>query len=460
MANPLKLGGDMKKNIFVIGPDPFNMKQLTSLRKAGRYAFHPLLSHGEVKNKDRYDLPQLLEKAGRILDQFSGSIDAIVSYWDFPVSSMLPLLRRRCGLTTPALASVAKCEHKYWSRLEQRQAVPECTPRFNPVDPFKDPHGQIDLDFPFWIKPVKSLRSHLAFRVGNPKELEAGLRLIRKGISRIAAPFNHFLSHIKLPAELGGVDGSYCVAEALTGGRQCTLEGYVFRGKIRVYGIVDSYRLPNRTTFTRYEYPSTLPRRVRHRMHEAARRFISHIGFDNSPFNMEFFYDKRRDKISILEVNPRQSQSHGKLFEKVAGASNHEVMVDIALGKEPAFPSRGGEFRRAAKFFFRQKQDAVVHEVPDENRLARIRQEVPGADIEIHVKKGTRLSSLYDQDSYSYEIANIYIGANSQQEIFRKHSRCLELLNFRFSEKPARDRAVSTEMPLDSPRPHAEGARP
>jgi biotin carboxylase len=148
-----------------------------------------------------------------------------------------------------------------------------------------------------------------------------------------------------------------------------------------------------------------------------------------------FFYDQRRKWLSILEVNPRQSQSHGKLFEKVAGASNHEVMIDIAVGDAPDFPESGGEFRCAAKFFLRHHQDAIVHEVPTQRTLHKIRQEIPGTDVEIHVKEGMRLAQLYDQDSYSYEIANIYIGAKNRQALFSKHKRCLERLNFKFSEK-------------------------
>lgn len=439
----------MKKNIFVIGPDPFNMSQLKALRKSEAYIFHPLLAHSEVKNQDRYDMPRLLAKAKRALDRFPGSVDAIVGYWDFPVSLIVPLLRRHCGLVAPSLAGIAKCEHKYWSRLEQRKAIAECTPKFSPVDPFKDPRPQIDLDFPFWIKPVKSLCSYLAFRINSNRELESAIALIRNGIERIATPFNHFLAQIDMPAEVRGIHGGYCIAEKPIRGRQCTLEGYVYQGKIHIYGTVDSVRLPNRTTFARYEYPSTLPKKVRHRMHEACKRFIRHIGFDNSPFNMEFFYNRSRDRISILEVNPRQSQSHGKLFEKVAGASNHEIMIDIALGEKPDFPIDAGKFKRAAKFLLRHGQDALVRAVPTKKNLTRIRQAVPGTDIEICIKEGMRLSQLYDQDSYSYEIADIYVGAGNRQELFSRYKQCLEHLNFKFSEVPPRVRFDSAPLPME-----------
>lgn len=71
----------------------------------------------------------------------------------------------------PANLFVLGCEHKYWSRLQQRQVAPEYVPMFEAVDPFNDAAmDAIGVDTPFWIKPVKSFSSHLGFRVGNFRE--------------------------------------------------------------------------------------------------------------------------------------------------------------------------------------------------------------------------------------------------------------------------------------------------
>lgn len=141
-----------------------------------------ILLEDEVKHKGPYDPPGLLAKAEGILEKFPGRIDAIVGYWDFPVSSMLSLLRQKFNLPSPTLAAVARCEHKYWNRVEQRRVLPECTPRFAAVDPFADPPERIDVNVPFWIKPVKSLRSYLAFRIGKASDLKAAIPMIKDGI--------------------------------------------------------------------------------------------------------------------------------------------------------------------------------------------------------------------------------------------------------------------------------------
>ena len=77
--------------------------------------------------------PTLLDKAQGVLDAFDGRIDAIVGYWDFPVSTLIPILSERYGTRSTSLESVVKCEHKYWSRLEQ-QKVTDRHPRFGRVD--------------------------------------------------------------------------------------------------------------------------------------------------------------------------------------------------------------------------------------------------------------------------------------------------------------------------------------
>ena len=65
--------------------------------------------------------------------RFDGRIDAIVGYWDFPVSTLVPILGERYGIRSTSLESVVKCEHKYWSRLEQQKVI-DRHPRFGRVD--------------------------------------------------------------------------------------------------------------------------------------------------------------------------------------------------------------------------------------------------------------------------------------------------------------------------------------
>lgn len=434
------------KNVFVIGLDPFNLEKLRSIQGASNYTFHKLLDMDEVRQDENIPVAEKLLKAQKILDEFDGTVDAIVGYWDFPVSTMLPILCEKYGLLGASLESVLKCEHKYWSRLEQQKVIPEYTPKFYSFDPFDpDALDKIHLEFPFWIKPVKSFKSYLGFKINNEQDFNEAIQEIRDGINRIAEPFTFLLDHISLPEPIAGQKGSTCIAEQLIGGRQCTLEGYNANGTTRIYGIVDSIREVNHSSFARYQYPSALPDPIKKEMESIGTRFIDYIGYRDAPFNVEFFYDEIEDKIWFLEVNTRISKSHCPLFEKVEGSSHQEVMVKVALGEKIKYPSKKGNFKVAAKFMVRAFEDAIVLDLPDETRIREIEKEIPGTTIHLLVQPGMHLTDLQDQDSYSFEIAEIYMGAQDEHELELNYQKCLEELGFDFAHVKSPERLSSTE---------------
>ena len=426
------------KNIFVMGLESFNLALLNTLSNAGDYRFHELLSYHEAvpAHSRDVDLNGMLDLAEDRLTAFSDKVDAIISYWDFPTSVIRPILCHRHGLVAPGLDAVAACEHKFWCRTEQRQAIPEFTPRFCAVDPFADdPLSQVSIPFPFWIKPVKAHSSYLGFKIRNASEFRDCLPVIRANIGHFGVPFDDFLEMVDVPNEVAGIGGHHCIAEEIiSAGRQCTLEGYVCRGEVVVYGVVDSIRSgKHRSCFARYQYPSQMPRRVQDRMIGAARRFLKHIGYDNAPFNAEFYWHPATDEIRILEVNTRISKSHCPLFMMVDGESHHKVAIEVALGRRPDFPHRQGAHRVAAKFMLRVFKDGTVERIPHDDDVRRFKQRFPDGLTRTLATEGMRLAHLPYQDSYSFEIAEIFLGADSQSELLENYRTALQLLPFRLT---------------------------
>lgn len=424
------------KNIFVFGSDDFNLAQMRALDEARQFRFYELFRHAEIKADREIPAQRLYEAALARLHRFSGPIDAIIGYWDFPVSTTLPLLRKPFGLPSPSFEAVLKCEHKYWSRLEQRRVIPDYIPDFCAVDPFaNEPRRQITLGYPFWIKPVKSASSHLGFMVRNEVDLGHAIDAIRENIFRFATPFNYLLQFAALPDEVATVDGFHCIAEGIISrGRQCTLEGYAYDGEVHIYGAVDSIREGrHRSSFARYQYPSSIPSRVLDQMVAVTARFMNYIDFNDGPFNVEYYWDANRDRIWLLEINTRISKSHCPLFRDVDGATHHKVMLDLALGKRPDFPRRQGPYRCAAKFMWRVYEDAMVRRVPTDAELRAVCRQIPGVEIQFHIQEGMRLSQLKDQDSYSYEIAVVFVGGNSQKELLEKHRAVQQTLRLKLA---------------------------
>jgi len=426
---------ERKINIFVAGLDPFNLRLLQNVRRADRYVFHPLYERGEITYAKTFDMAALLDKGRRILRDFDGPVDAIVGYWDFPSIVMLPILRRELGLRGPSLESVLRCQHKYWSRIEQARALPDQVPRFALVDPVAARPGDPPLPYPFWIKPVTAHSSLLGFRVSDRASYDHALREIRAGLHRFAEPLEVLMGHADLPDEIARAGAAQCIAEEIIStGRQCTLEGYVFEGETRVYGIVDSIRGPNRSSLERYEYPSALPEPVKARMRDSAARVLAQIGLDDTPFNMEFFYRSGDDSLALLEINARISKSHSPLFDKVEGVPHKEVMIDVALGKRPDYPARRGAFRYAAKFMPRlygHSGDEIVTHAPTPAEQRALEARYPGTEIQLHVAQGMRLAEDHHYDEYSHELGAIFMAAQSRRALHADFARLFAEMDIR-----------------------------
>ncbi|GGO43208.1 hypothetical protein GCM10012287_05810 [Streptomyces daqingensis] len=424
------------KNIFVIGMDDVNLTVLREVPNAENYAFHSLLDVEELQVGE-VSIPDLLEKARAQLNAFDGSVDAIVGYWDFPVSTIVPILCGEYGLRSASLESVVKCEHKYWSRLEQSKVISE-HPRFGLVsledDDPKPPEG---MSFPMWLKPVKSFSSELAFGVDDEKEFQEAVAKIRDGVHRVGRPFEYILEQLDLPEEIAGVGGQACLAEESLTGVQAAVEGYVFEGEITVYGALDSINFPDSSSFMRHQYPSALPEPVQRRLKDVSKRVIEQVGMDNATFSIEYFYDAAHDEINLLEINPRHSQSHAEMFDYVDGVPNHHAMISLALGTDPAMRPKHGEYAVAAKWYHRWFTDGIVKRVPTREEIEKVQRDNPGVKIDVVPDEGQRLSEMPGQDSYSYELAHIFIGADSEEEMREKHDRALAALPFEVEDPAA-----------------------
>lgn len=422
-----------RKNIFVLGLDEANLPTLESVPESDTYRFHPLLSIGDLQGGE-VSVTGLMSRAREILDAHEGSIDAIVGYWDFPVSTLVPMLGIEYGTRTTSLESVVKCEHKYWSRLEQQKVIDEY-PAFGRVDLHSaDPQPPEGVNFPMWLKPALAYSSELAYGVSDMAEFRTAVEKIQEGIGRVGRPFNSVLELLDLPPEMVGVGGQVCLAEEAMTGIQVAVEGFVYEGEVTVYGVLDSINYPGSSCFLRHQYPSTLPPPVIQKLHEVSERTMRQIGMDSATFSIEYFYDPKTGDISLLEINPRHSQSHAELFDYVDGAPNHHRMISLALGNDPALPSRQGPYHMAAKWYYRWFGEGTVHQVPTPDELAAIQRAIPGVRIDVVPAEGQKLSSVSQQDSYSYEIAHIFTGADDEEGLRSKFDQCIAALGLTFDD--------------------------
>ncbi len=420
----------MRRNIFFVGLDDFNLETLSHLPQAEECAFHAALTLEEMRAGEETDIETLVDRAAERMAAIPGGPHGVASFFDFPGTIIAALLAEKFGLPGPGLEPLLKCEHKYWSRLEQQKVVPDHIPTFRAFDP-NDANAfhRMDLIAPYWIKPIKSFRSYLAYNIQDERQFHEAMEVCRTRVNAIMDPFRAVMRRYEMPPELTEMQETF-LAESPIGGAQCTLEGYAVQDQVVVYGIVDSVREADSSSFARYEYPSGLPLEVQHRMIDVARAVIHQIDYAHGPFNAEFFYDQTSDTVWLLEINPRASQSHADLFEKVNGVSHLSVVVDLALGRKPKTLGRQGDWNVAAHFFLRTHQPGQVVRVPSVEALRRLLQRQPTTRLQVMVEKGQNLEDLPNQDSYSYELAHLSIGGRDTMDVLDKYDQALTALQF------------------------------
>lgn len=421
-------------DVFVLGADDRNLAILEGLPESVDIRFHTLLQRAELMELDQLDLPARLDDARGMLRGFVGDVDAVLGYWDFPVSVMVPLLCREMGLPGPDLQGVLKCEHKYWSRQEQAGVIEE-VPAFALVRLEGDVRPPDGVPFPFWLKPVKSVSSQLAFLVESEDDFRRAVGEIEASIGEFAEPFDFVLEEAELPPEIEEIGGRACIAEEMATGRQFTVEGYCVDDQPRAYGVVESVLYPGKSNFLRYEYPAPIPSDVDDRMVRASERVMRRIGLGWGSFNIEYFWDEETDRVVLLEINPRLSQAHAEIIELVDGTSHFHAMVQLALGREPRMPHRKGKYAVAGKFFPRVFRDGVVTDAPSRVDVDRAVRDIPGVTaVALAVEAGDRLAELPHQDPYSYALGDIVVGADDSEQLVARYEACLDALGLVIEE--------------------------
>lgn len=319
------------------------------------------------------------------------------------------VLAERRGLPGPAPGALISCQHKPTSRLVQRLAAPDSTPRVALLGeglPFTPP---------FFVKPVVGRLSAGARRIDDPSELA--------GLADTTAYADGYEAIAALAGGLRGRARGY-LAETLLEGREVTLEGYVHRGRVTTIGVTDSVMYPGTISFERFEYPSALPEERQAELAVLAKRIVLAHGLDDACFNVEFIVPDAGPP-GIVELNARLASQFAPLVHRLHGRSTYEVLVRLACGEDPrwrAAPPDGV----AVSYVLRVFDDALVEAVPE-----------PEEGLEILAAPGRRLSEQGVNDDASYRLAILTGFGETQDEAVARCRERAAALSFRLSPVPA-----------------------
>ena len=345
------------------------------------------------------------------------------------------IVAQRLGLPGTDPRAVIRAQHKYLARQRTATALPDATPRYTAIPWTIDESGAAGLPYPLFVKPIKAAYSVLARRVDRPQELRRHLSFRpweKHLIRRLVKPFDELSREQTTGDERCAVDVYHLIGEEPLDGVQVNVDGYVRRGEVRCFGVVDSIMYPGTIAFQRFEYPSRLPEDAQNRLETVARAALAASGFDHGLFNVELFWRPRDGAIKIIEINPRLAAQFGDLYEKVDGVNPYQVLADLALGKQPQWTVRAGRHRVAASFVLREFDGAIKLE-PGRAALRWLAANDPDARLQTFIKRGSsRSREMKWLGSYRY--ATVNLGGRDREDLFRRYEDVRARVAF---ERPA-----------------------
>ncbi|AJZ56387.1 ATP-grasp domain protein (plasmid) [Paraburkholderia fungorum] len=414
-----------RKKVALICPTMWDDAELPGVLATTGYEVMPY-GTDVSEHPDGFDALSFIDNAVAALRM--AGLHGVMASDDYPGSILAAAIAQRLGLPGPGSGKVLLCQHKYYSRLAQRAAVPEAVPSFALV---RGDGGaeQPQIPMPAFVKPVKSFFSILAQRVDTPDELRRLAKAARPHLHSFVKPFNVLLQRFTdFP-----VNGSHLIAERVLDGAQVTVECCMYRGEFMLVGITDSVMYPGTISFARFEYPSRLGETVQRKMSAIAGRCALAIGLDNCLFNVEMFYNEKAKTVHIIEINPRMCPQFADMMEKVNGVNTYEIALAIASGVRPVTTRKGARYRAAVSYVPRLFEDRLVRQVPDQTEIDDLLLRFPDARFKLLCAAGRRLSSeLQDGKSYRYALLNM--GGESRADAVVRCEVALRGLTFRFDD--------------------------
>ena len=356
-----------------------------------------------------FDVLDLIERAaaGEL-----GPIDGVFSASDYPGATVAAAIATRLSLPGSRPEQMLRASHKYYSRRSQREVVPEAVPRFGLLRPGAS--ARVPFPFPVFVKPVKGSYSVLARRFRTQSELEDFLASpeVREFTNDYLAIFNRLVGAFTRFE----YDGRWLLVEEVLRGRLVTVEGFVCAGEVAQLGIVDSVLHPQ-GSFARFDYPSSLPAEVQARMQAIARRVIEHAGLDWTLWNIEMIWDPERDRIAIVEVNPRICGQFADLYQKVDGTNGYAVALALARGEQPKLARGAGRHRLASSHPLRVFEPVRVSRAPSREDLAAAAALYPQTLVWSECRSGDALAEFTaGEDGASFRYGVVNLGADTPEE--------------------------------------------
>jgi hypothetical protein len=420
------------KNILVLFDQEWDRAQLrkaSAIAGGGCRFFHEgfdLFSFPSNANLLFFDIFRFVEK---LFEKYRHvKLHGIISSHEQFGALSASLLASKLGLPTTSTEGVLNAQHKALARTILQRELPHANVPFESF-PYTVRHArEINLPFPFFVKPVKAAYSVLARRVEDFDDLRRHLTFRpweKYIIKRLVRPFNDVV--LKLADT--DINGHYMIGEQLITGFQVNVDGYVERGQINILGIVDAVMYPGTEAFMRWEYPSRLPPEWREKIRATAAATIKALKLDHGLFNVELRICSHSGDCKVIEVNPRMAAQFSDMYDQVDGINLHDVALKLALGEPVDARKKVTPNTFATSFVYRRFDGLPQPHFPSDAQVDALKKFDPDAQLVIFKKRGNELKREIKW-LQSYRYACINMAAESEAALLDKYRHASKLLGF------------------------------
>ncbi len=336
------------------------------------------------------------------------------------------------GMQFASVESIINCQNKYLSRLIQQKHVPEHTPCFcQALELLNEPDL---LPAPFFIKPG---RANISFGSHIIHSLDELIHFIGLESTEIASQNDYFFEALsinpKYQAEQNLRTCNTFLCEELISGEQITVDGFVFAGRVEIFGMTRAIFHTGTYVFNRHEFPYTFGSSLDAKIIAAVRKLIPALGLDNSFFNVELRADEKKQEFKIIEINSRIAFQFAKTIEAVTGFDPLDLLLKVGTGVKPYFKSdeRSGTYKYCFNFELHSFTDKKIVKTPTQSGYEETKILYPNVQIRNLIQEGFNLSD-YKHNPQSFRYCFLDIPGDSPEEILAACDRIMDLLGYEF----------------------------
>lgn len=362
-------------------------------------------------------------------------LDGVVSNHEQFGTLIAAILAERLSLPGNNPLAIIACQHKLQSRAIQKQFIPAAVPVYSHLTYPLDHHIAKDLQFPIFVKPIKATYSVLAKQINNIEELKKHVHfnfLEETFVRLLVRPFHQLMTlYQSTEADPFGL-----IVEELMQGEQINIDGYCINGEVNILGVIDEVMYPKTRAFMRFEYPSKQAKSVQDRAFAITKEILKQLDYRLGFFNIEFIYDKDKDHLKLIEINPRMATQLTNLYDRVDGCNAYDTLLSLSVGETPKPALITSQFKTSASFILRHFDKPLAHQTPSKVLIDRALSPYPDAKLMLYNKKGWGFArEMRMLGSYRYAVLNI--GGNSNEDLFERFQHICKSLNFNIASPSA-----------------------